>query len=87
MEKRIPIDIELIRKKTMSYPIFFWNKEVDKMNEAIETAANQGLCYVRIYGFVPSKEIRKKFEDAGYTIDIFYGSMPNNKDSNTLIKW
>lgn len=67
----MPIDIELIQKKTMSYPIFFWNKEVDKMNEVIETAANQGLRYAWIYKFVPSKEIKKEFEDAGYTIDFY----------------
>lgn len=71
----------------MNFPTFLHNKEVDKINEAIGNAANEGLHYVWLYNFIPSEQVRKEFEEVGYTVKIFYGDMCNNKDSDTLIKW
>lgn len=87
IEKRKPLDIREVRDITNQYDVTLYNNEVDKINEAIDKAAVLGNNCVWLYNFIPSKVVREEFENAGYTIDIFYGDMSDNEDSGTLIKW
>jgi len=87
IEKRKPLDIRDVREITNQYDITLYNKEIDKINEAIDKAAALGNNCVWLHKFIPSKTVRKEFENAGYTIEIFYGDMSDNKDHDTLVKW